>query len=264
MSAAEVNFSFNGLHCLRDFGCVYIADKSRIVSPETERSEYSIAGVAGTVLMGDKPMHRPYNLTGTLVPMKTPASMQAGQQLARDVAAWLKTGRHQLCWDYEPMHYHEAEVTAAIKWDTKAWIDGGIVVTFRVQPYTRDLTPAVTQVSAAAGSTQVLVPVHTVDPCPVNVTIKNTGSSPITSVVVADPDGRTVELSKNLSLAAGATLQLNMEPPIGATITSGSSVTNALPHAVKFDQLQLKEPDYLTVTLSGPALVTATAWGCLV
>lgn len=263
MSAAEVNFTFNGLHCLRDFGCVYIADKTRTISPETERSEYSIAGVPGTVLMNDRPNHKPYTMTGTLVPMKTPATMQAAQQLARDVAAWLKTGRHQLCWDYEPMHCHEAEVTAAIKWNTNAWIDGGIAVTFTVQPYTRDLTPAVTQKSAAAGTTALLVAVNTVDPCPVSLTIKNTGSSPITRVVVADPAGHTVELSKNLSLAVGATLSLNMEPPIEATIINGSSVANALPHAVKFDQLQLTEPGNLTVTLSGPALVTATAWGCL-
>lgn len=264
MSAIEVNFSFDGLHCLRDFGCVFIADAPRVVSPETERSEYSIAGVAGTVLMGDKPIHQPYSLTGTLVPMKTPSSMQAGQQLARDVAAWLKRGRRRLCWDYEPEHYHEAEVTAAIKWDTKVWMDGGIAVTFRVQPYTRPLSPTVKQKTVAAGSDTLQVPVHTVDPCPVSITIQNTGGGPISRVVVADPEGHTVELSKNLSLPVGATLKINMEPPIGAEIISGGAAANALKYAVRFDPLRLKAPGRLAVTLSGQALVTATARGCMV
>ena len=152
MSAAEVNFSFNGLHCLRDFGCIYIADKTRIISGKTERSEYSIAGVSGTILMGDKAIRQPYNLTGTLVPMKTPKTLQACQQLARDVAAWLLAGRCRLCWDYEPLCQHDAEVVDAIKWDTKAWIDGGITVTFRVQPYARDLVPATASAAMAAGS----------------------------------------------------------------------------------------------------------------
>lgn len=264
MSAAEVNFSFNGLHCLRDFGCIFIADKTRIISGKTERSEYSIAGVSGTILMGDNPIRKPYNLSGTLVPMKTPKSMQACQQLARDVAAWLLAGRCRLCWDYEPLYQHEAEVVDAIKWDTKAWFEGGITVTFRVQPYARDLVPATATKTMGAGSSALLVPVHTVDPAPVSVEITNTGSAAITSVLISDPHGHTVRLGKGMSLAPGAALKIDMEPPIGATITSGTTKTNALRYAEAFDQLTLQEPGNLTVTLTGSsALVTATAWGCL-
>lgn len=93
---------------------------------------------------------------------------------------------------------------------------------------------------------------------------QNTGGGPISRVVVADPEGHTVELSKNLSLPVGATLKINMEPPIGAEIISGGAAANALKYAVRFDPLRLKAPGRLAVTLSGQALVTATARGCMV
>lgn len=264
MSASEVNFSFNGLHCLRDFGCVYIANENgRTISPATERDEYDIAGVSGTVLIGQRAKHNPFTMSGVLVPMKTPKTLQAAQQLARDVAAWLKVGRRKLSFDYEPLYQHDAEVQSAITWDTRVWMDGGIAITFLVQPYTRDLTPATAQKAMVAGGDSLFVPVNTVDPCPVSFTIKNTGSSAITSIKITDPNGKTVELAKGMSLAVGATLTLNMEPPIGAEISTGTASTNALRYAVRFDQLTLQEPDYLTFVMDGPALVTATAWGCL-
>ena len=123
MSASEVNFSFNGLHCLRDFGCVYIANENgRTISPATERDEYDIAGVSGTVLIGQRAKHKPFTMSGVLVPMKTPKTLQAAQQLARDVAAWLKVGRRKLSFDYEPLYQHDAEVQSAITWDTR--LDG--------------------------------------------------------------------------------------------------------------------------------------------
>ena len=160
MSVAEVNFSFNGLHCLRDFGCIYIANENgRTISPATERDEYEIAGASGTVLIGARATHKPYNLSGVLVPMKTPKTLQAAQQLARRISAWLKSGRCALTWDYEPMQQHQAEVLDAINWDSKVWIDGGIAITFRVQPFTYDLTPTVAQQNISAGTSTMLVPV---------------------------------------------------------------------------------------------------------
>lgn len=264
MSAAEVNFTFNGLHCLRDFGCIFIAAEPRIISPATNQPEYTIAGVSGTILMGDKPTHEPYLLAGVLVPMKTPKSSQAAQQLARRVSAWLKSGRHMLSWDYEPMHQHAAEVVAAIEWETRTWMDGGLAVTFLVQPYTYDLTATVKQKSITAGVSALPVPVSTGVPCPVSIKLTNTGSAPITRVRVATVKGKTVELAKGMSLAAGAVLRLDMEPPIGATITAGDVVTNALRYAVKFDHLTLSGPEILTIEADGTATVTATARGCMI
>ena len=263
MSVAEVNFTFDGLHCLRDFGCIFIADPTRIVSPKTNRPEYSIAGMSGTILMGDKATHEPYMVPGVLVPIKTPQSAQAAQQLARRVAAWLKTGRRVLSWDYEPMHQHAAEVVAAIEWETKTWMDGGLAVTFKVQPYTYDLTATVKQKTISAGTSTLLVPVSTGEPCPVSIKLTNTGSAAITRVRVATAAGKAVELAKGMSLAAGAMLNLTMEPPIGAAITSGGVTTNALRYAVKFDQLTLAGPENLTIEVDGAATVVATARGCM-
>ena len=55
-----------------------------------------------------------------------------------------------------------------------------------------------------------------------------------------------------------------MEPPIGATITAGDVVTNALRYAVKFDHLTLSGPEILTIEADGTATVTATARGCMI
>lgn len=263
MSVAEVNFTFDGLHCLRDFGCIFIADATRIISPTTNQPEYSIAGVSGTVLLGDKATHEPYTIAGTLVPLKPPQSAQAVQQLARRVTAWLKSGRHELSWDYEPMHWHIAEVVAAIEWETKTWMDGGLAVVFKVQPYTYDLTATVKQKTLPAGTSTLLVPVSTGMPCPVSVKLTNTGSAAITRVKVATAAGKAVELAKGMSLTAGAVLNLDMTPPIGAAITAGGVTTNALRYAVKFDWLTVAGPENLTIEVNGAATVVATARGCM-
>lgn len=263
MSVAEVNFTFNGLHCLRDFGCIFIADAAQIVSPATKQNEYTIAGVSGTVLLGDRVTHEPYTLAGVLVPMKTPGTLQAAQQLARRVSAWLKSGRGVLSWDYEPMYRHNAEVVAAIEWETRTWMDGGLAVTFRVQPYTYDLTATVKQKTIPAGTSTLLVPVATGVPCPVSVKLTNTGSKAITNVKVTTAAGKAVELAKGMQLAVGAVLRLDMEPPIGATITAGGVAANALRYAVKFDPLTVSGPEYLTIKVDGPATVVATARGCM-
>lgn len=263
MSVAEVNFTFDGLHCLRDFGCIFIADATRIVSPATNRPEYSIAGMSGTILMGDKETHEAYTVRGVLVPMKTPQSDQAAQQLARRISAWLKAGRRVLSWDFEPMHQHMAEVAAAIEWQSKTWMDGGMNVTFKVQPYTYDMTATVKQKTVTAGTSTLLVPVSTGVPCPVSVKFTNTGATAITRVKVATASGKAVELSKGMSLAAGAVLELSMEPPIGAAITADDVTSSALRYAVRFDQLTLNGPEYLTIETDGTATVVATARGCM-
>lgn len=262
MSVAEVNFSFNGLHCLRDFGCIYIENDRRTVSPETRRNEYEIAGVSGTILLGDQVAHSVYTLTGTLVPMKSPESMQAAQELARRVSAWLKSGRGVLIWDYEPTQMHYAEVITATEWNTQAWMDGGLAITWQVQPYTYDLTPTVCRKTFEAGSNEMTVPVYTGIPCPVSVAVTNEGTSAITRVKISTAAGQVVEMSKGLSLAAGAVLRLNMDPPIGAAIEVSGRQTNALRHAVRFDQLTLSGPEVLTIEANGKIRVEATARGC--
>lgn len=260
MSAKEVNFTFDGLHCLRDFGCVFILNGGKIISPATQRNAYEIAGVSGTVLLGEKTMHTPYNLSGQLVPMITPKSEAAAQQIARRVSVWLLAGRGKLIWDYEPFQYHIAEVTAATDWNTKVWMDGGLAFTFIVQPYTYDLAPTIGRKEINAGTGTLLVPVSTVWPCPVSVSLTNKGSAAITTIKVQTPTGRAVELGKGMALQPGETLEINMEPPIGAAIGN----VNALRYALRFDPLELSGPGNLTITTDGKAAVVATTRGlCL-
>lgn len=264
MSVAEVNFSFHGLHCLRDFGCIFIElGNSRVVSPGTNRNAYQIAGVSGTILLDNKVTHQVYNISGTLVPMKTPHSMAAAQELARRIGAWLLSGRGVLSWDYEPFQYHQAEVLAATEWETKTWMDGGLSFTFQVQPYTFDLSPAISRATIGPGTGEVAVSLSTVVPCPVSLDMKNTGEAPITSIRISSRSGHVVELAKGMALAVGSTLRLIMEPPIGAVIEdSAENQANALRYALRFDPLTVSGPEALTIVTDGRVEVTATARGC--
>ena len=51
MNLNEINFSFGGLHCLRDFGCIYVENKGHVITPKIRRNEYDISGTPGTILM---------------------------------------------------------------------------------------------------------------------------------------------------------------------------------------------------------------------
>lgn len=53
----EINFSFDGKHCLRDFGCLYVAKKTRPISPASSFQTYKVAGQSGTASFGDKRIH---------------------------------------------------------------------------------------------------------------------------------------------------------------------------------------------------------------
>lgn len=248
---------------MQDFGCIFIVESSRTVSPATRQSEYTIAGVPGTILLGDKVTHDPYNLSGVLVPMHTPETWQEAQQLARRISAWLKSGRGVLTWDYEPMHRHIAEVLSAIEWETRTWMDGGLAITFRVQPYTYDRNATVKRMHMNAGTCTMLIPVSTVVPCPVSIELSNEGTTPISRIKVTTASGRVVELAKGMRLAAGAVLRLDMEPPIGAVITDGHTMSNALRYATRFDLLTVNGPESLTIETDGNAAVTASVRGCM-
>ena len=260
MSAAEVNFTFNGLHCLRDFGCVFIEDSTRVVTPQTELDEYTIAGHSGSILMGDIAIYNVYTIAGSLVPMRTPRSMTEAQALARRLAEWLKSGRHTLAWDYEPGYQHEADVPGALEWDTQVWMDGGLRVAFQVQPFTWDAQATTACASITAGTSKLSVPVHSPIPCPVSLRITATGS--ISSVRVETPEGKAAALAKGMALAAGDVLTLDMETPIGATITRDGAESNALCYATRLDWLTITNGEPLTITTNGPADVVAKARGC--
>lgn len=260
MSAAEVNFTFNGLHCLRDFGCVFIEEDTRIVTPERELDEYTIAGHSGSILMSNQEQRKPYSIRGVLVPMRSPRSMTEAQALCRRVSEWLHSGRHALTWDYEPDHMHIADVTDAVEWETRTWMDGGILIRLHIQPDTYDSQATTVRASIAAGASKLSVPIHSPIPCPVSLELTATGA--ISSVRVETPEGKAAAFGRGMALASGDVLEINMDPPIGATITSGGTQSNALRYATRLDWLKITDSKPLIITTDGPANVVARARGC--
>ena len=133
MNLNEINFSFGGLHCLRDFGCIYVENKGHAITPKIRRNEYDISGTPGTILMpGDLPETLEFD--GTLFFVRDPPSQAAAQQQLRRIAAWLTNGRQRLIFDYEPLRYYMASVDDELNWGFSDWIDGGMDVTFTAQP----------------------------------------------------------------------------------------------------------------------------------
>ena len=79
MKLNEINFSFGGLHCLRDFGAIYAEKSGHIISPAISRNEYEIAGTPGSILMpGDLPETLPFS--GTLYFLDDPPTQAAAQE----------------------------------------------------------------------------------------------------------------------------------------------------------------------------------------
>ena len=231
MNLNEINFSFGGLHCLRDFGCIYVEKSGHFITPTIARDEYEIAGVAGTILMGDGlPEAVPFS--GSLYFLNTPPTQAAAQEQLRRISAWLTAGRQRLIFDYEPGRYYMASVSDALKWTYSGYLDGGLDIAFDAQPYAYALRETTASMVTATASAQLTLTLDTGEDAPLGVTIRNTGTAPITGAVIT-ANGKKAALS-GMSIAQNASLTLNMEPPIGATFSNGSS---ALPHADQFDQL---------------------------
>lgn len=250
MSLREINFSFDGKHCLRDFGCLYVAKKTRPVSPASSFQTYKVAGQSGTASFGDKRTHEVMRHTGTLYLMETTPTQAAAQEIYRRIGAWLKVGRRPLIWDYEPDRYLLAEVPAGVTFDESGWIDGGLAIEFQCQPFAYSLRPdGVRGQLTGSGTLALSLPLYTGEPAPVCCELENTGTAPIHSVTVEVGD-KTVALSKGMQLLAGQTLTIDMEPPIGAAITTADGATNALPYAERFDYLVASGPVTGTVAVT--------------
>lgn len=238
MSLKEINFSFAGKHCLSDFGCIYVAAKSRPVSPKTVFAEYAISGMSGTASYGDTRIADVMTHSGTLYIMRDMPSFAAAQELYRDIGAWLKQGRRQLVFDYEPMRFLMATCEAQTTFDESGWIDGGLAISFVCQPYAYDrLLTAVSADIGAGGSSAAQLFVSTGQPAPLCWEITNTGTAPIRSVTLKAA-GKTIVFGGGMYLLAGQTLAITIEPPIGAEIRGvDGSMVSALPYATQFDHM---------------------------
>ena len=233
MLLRETGFSFNGLHSRDNFGLIYAEKEGHNIIPGIVRNEYQIAGISGTILLPGE-TRKPMVFDGTLYPAQERATQAQAQQLLRQVAAWLTAGRCPLIFDYEPGLFYMAELTDASKWSLKNWFGGELPITFTAQPFAYRATVNSATVNATGAAATVTVNVQTGERAPLVMTIKNTGAATITGVQISIGNETPVILA-GMTLAAGQTLTIDMETPIGATI--GSS--NALPYATAFTPVQL-------------------------
>ncbi|MEA4928599.1 MAG: hypothetical protein VB104_07980 [Candidatus Limiplasma sp.] len=248
MELNEINFTFAGSHCYRDYGCWAIWSK-KPMAPKAKRDSYAIGGRSGTVLLTGTPVYDEMQWQCQLAFRKPPRSEQQAQRQWRAVCAWLRAGRAELTLDSEPGRYWLAQVDAPIDWGNDAWDEGQLTVTFTVQPYSfaRDESSS-SAVFAAAGSLPLLIP--SVERVPVQVLLRNLGTALLTDITIALGDAAVA--LEGIDLAQGDTAEIRMDTPIGAkkyrTADGVTTVTDLLPYAVRFDPLEGMGAMVLTVT----------------
>lgn len=233
MNPNEINFSFNGLHCLRDFGCVYVEKGGHTATGKPVYDEHEIAGVSGTVLMDAPILFEPIKLSGTLYRWGDIGSQHEAQQLLRRLSAWLTAGRKPLIFDYEPGRYYLAQLDGETKWEYGTWLDGGQGIAFRCQPFAYNTRQDKATATLTGSGAELVLVADTGQPAPMEMEIANTGSAQITGATVTV--GAKSAVFAGMALPNGASLRISMEPPIGAVFSSGG---NALPYATRFNILQ--------------------------
>ncbi len=264
MNLNEINFSFGGKHCLRDFGCFYVEKSGHPAYPAAQPNTYAIAGRSGTVRMEGQ-TYSPVTFSGSLFFVSDPPSQAAAQRRIRQISRWLLAGRQRLIFDYEPARYYLAEVAAAGRWSYADWIDGGLDVEFSAQPLAYSIQANSVRRTTAAAENRIELSVNTGEPAPLALTVENVGTAAITGVTAAW-NGKRAALTNGLSVAAGDDVTIDMEPPIGAVY--GADGGSALPCASRFDYIALPAGRHaIDVTLAfgddgAPgALITVSARG---
>ena len=263
MSGIESGFSFNGKH-VSDFGLLYVEDSGgRVITHARRVNEYEIAGASGTIVFpGER--YEPAELTGALFPLDDLADEAAAQALMRQVTAWLYGPQGRLIFDYEPDRFLLAQAAGESKWSRRDWMDGGLNIAFRVQPFAYALIAAEAAGTVTQAGATMALPLATGRPAPLEATITNAGASNLTGVTVSS-GGKTWAFA-GLSVPEDGALSISGEPPIGATLTVGSTKSNALTKATAFDMIELETGASVSVALSfeggsGSADVTLRARG---
>ncbi len=243
-------FTFDGKHSLADWGVIAIKDQKRTIAAPGEVLSYEVGGLAGTMAFGDEQRLREYNVTVRLYAARELGSETAATQLWRQLTGWLTVGRRKLIWDSEPDKYVMAECTELVG-DPSGWIEEGLKVTFKVQPYLRSIRPDRLQMVIADGDWHDgTMYVNSGLPAPVELRVTNTGSVAITSVHAVVGSGG-VRLD-GLDLQAGDMLSISMEVPASAEILrTDGTIDNALPYSAQFDILKARGDTEVSVKVEG-------------
>lgn len=223
MLLRETGFLFGGIHSYWDMGLQYVEKDGHIAIPDIKRNAYQIAGQSGTVLLPGEAW-QPFNMEGSLYPVEEPPTQAAAQRLLRRVAEWLSGGRKPLIYDYEPEVFYLAELSAQTKWTLRTWFGGELQIRFVTQPFAYNVqADEATETMDDSGYMDITV--HTGRPAPLQAVVENTGTAPITSVLI----GSGIDFS-GLNVTAGQKLEITCETPMGAVV----GTSNALPKAVSF------------------------------
>jgi len=261
MNLREINFSFGGLHCLRDFGMIYAEINGHPITPPVTPNLYRIAGMSGNLRMPGKTRGL-MQFRGNMFYMSDPPDQTAAQEMLRRVAAWLLGGRQRLVFDYEPHRFYLAEVNAETRWNFANWIEGGLVVGFDAQPDAYNVRENTVTLNTTDTDANLNLVVDTGEPAPLRLVIENTGVAPINAATVAVAC-KSAALD-GMELETGAALAMDMEPPIGAVFSTGA---DAMPYAKRFDYITLGAgANAIAVTLeygegTAGAKITASARG---
>ncbi len=243
MLLRETGFTFNGTHSRRDMGLIYAEKDGHIMTPRIRRNAYEIAGVSGTLLL-DGETRDTITFRGTLYPAIERGTQGEAQTLLRSVASWLTAGRKQLIFDYEPDRYYMAEISRETEWSLKNWFGGEIGIRFEAQPFAYSTAESTASAATTGANVALELTLATGLPAPVRIAVANTGSAPITGLWVDDEIGFS-----GMSLTGGQTLEIDMEPPVGARIET----VNALPWAFRFAPK--------TAVDGGNVIVAGFTWG---
>lgn len=224
MLLRESGFTYFGKHSLRDMGLDFAEkDFGHVNTPRPNWNTYQIAGVSGTAMFPGETWGT-MRFDGVLYPAAEPATQAAAQALLRRVNAWLTAGRGPLIFDWETDKYYLAEIAQETRWSLKNWFGGELSVSWTAQPFAYAVQETtLTRAYTTQRYFTFQLDLSTGKPSPVSVTVENTGDAPITAVDVAY--GQI--LLNGMALAGGETLEINMEPPVGAMIGTASAMAYA-------------------------------------
>lgn len=232
MNQNEMGFTFAGRHS-REFGLLWAESKGHALAPKTERSEYSISGRSGTLLIGGE-TRKPMDFPGSLYLVDNePRTQREAQRRAREIIAWLCQGRQRLTFDWEPDRFYLAQVDKEVRWSLDNWFGGQIDLTFHCQPWAYSVEPDRMTVNTTETAITVPFRVSTMGHAPLEVRVTNIGTAPLVGVSLMG--GRV--LLDEMNIVTGGSLTVTMEEPVDAAFGDG---TTALPHAQRFDLLTVE------------------------
>jgi len=248
-----MGFTFNGVHT--SFYGLFFVPESLPQGGKYTYDEYSVSGVSGTVEFAHK-TQAPWTLKGTLYYQgDEPASQQGVQTLLNNVVAWLTQGRCQFKVDWRPDVYFYAQVENAPEWSEKSWMEGGLSVVFKVQPFAHAVQESSVERTVAA-SDSFSMQLNTQYDSPAWVRVRNLSEHAITGITVTI--GGKQWVASGLSLAAGKYLFIDNRAPATAYTTLSTSdmtPTDALPYFTKC------EPQFFGASTTAVAVAITYADG---